>query len=226
MELLLFSLRWSHSRRSQESKMMHKAPSFFPYSILLLYLTAALFNVSLGFAPINPPVHRRSRFQYDTCNTYSKLYAGGQNDDSKSKVSLFDRLLKSFGIPQPTAKAPVEEPKILIEFVKPVRKLPKKKVVIIGSGMSGLASAKQLMESGCNDFIMVDSADGPGGRVRTDNVDGYLLDRGFQVFIDSYPEAKSLFDNDFSDLNLKSFLPGALVHYEYVTEYILHLNFT
>lgn len=199
--------------------MMHKAPSFFPYSILLLYLTAALLDVSLGFAPINPPVHRRSRFQYDTCNTNSKLYAGGQNDDGKSKVSFFDRFKKSFGIAQPVVKAPVVEPTPPIEVVvKTVRKLPKKKVVIIGSGMSGLASAKELMASGCNDFIMIDSADGPGGRVRTDNVDGYLLDRGFQVFIDSYPEAKSLFNDDFSDLNLKPFLPGALVHFEYVTE--------
>jgi Flavin containing amine oxidoreductase len=194
--------------------MIHKAPSFFPYSILLLCLTAALFNVSLGFAPLKLPVHRRSLFQYDTRYTNSKLYAGSQNEDSKSNVSLFDQLLKSFGISQPSGNSVKTKQKTSLKSGKAVRKLPKKKVIIIGSGMSGLASAKELMQSGCSDFIIVDSADGPGGRVRTDNVDGYLLDRGFQVFIDSYPEAKSLFDNDFSDLNLKSFLPGALVHYE------------
>ena len=194
--------------------MMHKAPSFFPYSILLLCLTAALFNLSLGFAPLKQPVHRRSQFQHDTRYTNSKLFAGSQKDDSKSNISLFDQLLKSFGISQATGNSSKGKQNSSVKFGKTVRKLPKKKVVIIGSGMSGLASAKQLMDSGCNDFIIVDSADGPGGRVRTDNVDGYLLDRGFQVFIDSYPEAKSLFNNDFSDLNLKSFLPGALVHYE------------
>jgi NAD(P)-binding Rossmann-like domain len=194
--------------------MMHKAPSFFPYSIYPLCLTAALFNLSLGFAPLKLPVHRRSLFQYDTRYTNSKLHAGSQNVDSKSSLSFFDQLLKSFGIPQPTGNFSNGKQKTSMKSGKAVRKLPKKKVIIIGSGMSGLASAKELMESGCNEFIVVDSADGPGGRVKTDNVDGYLLDRGFQVFIDSYPEAKLLFDNDFSNLNLKPFLPGALVHYE------------
>ena len=87
-------------------------------------------------------------------------------------------------------------------------------MIIIGTGLSGLAAAKELTKAGCNDFLMIDSADGPGGRVRTDVVDGYLLDRGFQVFIDSYPEAKSLFDGSFHELNLKPFLPGALVYYK------------
>ena len=194
--------------------MMHKAPSFFPYSIFLLCVAASLLHLSVGFAPRNLPVHRRSRFHYETRFTNSKLNAGSQNDDNKPNVSFFDQLLKSFGIPSGTGSSPIGKKKISMKSGRSVRKLPKKKVIIIGSGMSGLASAKELMESGCNDFIIVDSADGPGGRVRTDNVDGYLLDRGFQVFIDSYPEAKSLFDNDFSDLNLKSFLPGALVHYK------------
>jgi hypothetical protein len=27
-------------------------------------------------------------------------------------------------------------------------------------------------------------------QVRTDEVDGFLLDRGFQIFLTSYPEAK------------------------------------
>lgn len=49
-----------------------------------------------------------------------------------------------------------------------------------------------------------------GGRVRTDEVNGFLLDRGFQVFIESYPESQKLFDYD--ALELRPFLPGALVH--------------
>jgi phytoene dehydrogenase-like protein len=45
--------------------------------------------------------------------------------------------------------------------------------------------------------------------------DGYLLDRGFQVFLEEYPEAKALFDGgDLSALNLKQFLPGAKVYYD------------
>eukprot|EP00596_Hydrurales_sp_CCMP1899_P007189 CAMPEP_0119039900 /NCGR_PEP_ID=MMETSP1177-20130426/9650_1 /TAXON_ID=2985 /ORGANISM="Ochromonas sp, Strain CCMP1899" /LENGTH=374 /DNA_ID=CAMNT_0007004385 /DNA_START=450 /DNA_END=1571 /DNA_ORIENTATION=+ len=80
--------------------------------------------------------------------------------------------------------------------------------------MSGLACATEFMNNGFTDFLMIDSADRPGGRVRTDNVDGFLLDRGFQVFIDSYPEAKALFNDDYGVLNLKSFLPGALIHYD------------
>ena len=50
-----------------------------------------------------------------------------------------------------------------------------------------------------------------GGRVKTDQINGYLLDRGFQVFIESYPESQTLFN--YEDLNLKKFLPGAYVRY-------------
>jgi hypothetical protein len=45
--------------------------------------------------------------------------------------------------------------------------------------------------------------------VQTDEVNGYLLDRGFQVFIESYPESTRIFD--YTALNLRPFLPGALV---------------
>lgn len=39
-------------------------------------------------------------------------------------------------------------------------------------------------------FVLVEASDGVGGRVRTDEVEGFLLDRGFQIFLTSYPEAK------------------------------------
>jgi Flavin containing amine oxidoreductase len=39
-------------------------------------------------------------------------------------------------------------------------------------------------------FILLEASDGVGGRVRTDEVDGFLLDRGFQIFLTSYPEAQ------------------------------------
>ncbi len=58
---------------------------------------------------------------------------------------------------------------------------------------------------------MLEASDGVGGRIRTDLVDGFRLDRGFQVFLTSYPEAKSILD--YEALDLKPFLPGALVRY-------------
>ncbi len=85
--------------------------------------------------------------------------------------------------------------------------------VIIGAGISGLAAAKELEKHGVTS-ILVEASDKPGGRVQTDvHPDGYLLDRGFQVFIEEYPEVMELFDGNYDDLNLKQFLPGAKVRY-------------
>ena len=57
---------------------------------------------------------------------------------------------------------------------------------------------------------MIEAADRVGGRMATDEVDGFLLDRGFQVFLPSYPEARRLLD--YSALHLREFEPGALVY--------------
>ncbi len=54
-----------------------------------------------------------------------------------------------------------------------------------------------------------EASDGIGGRVRTDLVDGFQLDRGFQVLFTAYPEAQRQLDYD--ALDLRSFEPGALV---------------
>jgi phytoene dehydrogenase-like protein len=56
---------------------------------------------------------------------------------------------------------------------------------------------------------LLEASDRPGGRVRTDTVEGFRLDRGFQVMLTAYPEAKRLLD--YSALQLKKFEPGALV---------------
>ena len=45
--------------------------------------------------------------------------------------------------------------------------------------------------------------------MKTDTVDGFLLDRGFQVLLTAYREASCALD--FSQLNLQAFVPGALV---------------
>jgi phytoene dehydrogenase-like protein len=80
-------------------------------------------------------------------------------------------------------------------------------VLIIGAGLAGLCCARRLAKDGVT-FQIVEASDGIGGRVRTDEVDGFLLDRGFQVLLTAYPEARRVLD--YSRLDLKSFSPGAL----------------
>ncbi len=41
-------------------------------------------------------------------------------------------------------------------------------------------------------FVLLEASDGVGGRVRTDTVDGFTLDRGFAIFLTSYPETQVL----------------------------------
>ena len=85
---------------------------------------------------------------------------------------------------------------------------PQVDVVVIGAGLSGLAAARQIQQSGFS-VVVLESSDAVGGRVRTDNVDGYLLDRGFQVLLTAYPELATQVDLD--ALDLQAFDPGALV---------------
>lgn len=83
-------------------------------------------------------------------------------------------------------------------------------VLIVGGGLAGLSCARALQEKGVG-FQILEASDGLGGRVRTDEVDGYRLDRGFQVLLTAYPEAKRALDYD--KLQLKAFAPGALSWY-------------
>src|SRR5215470_3362109 len=82
------------------------------------------------------------------------------------------------------------------------------KVVIVGAGMAGLCCALRLQEKGIP-CVVLEASDAPGGRVRTDRVDGFLLDRGFQVLLTACPEARRLLD--YKALRLRTFSPGALV---------------
>ena len=80
-------------------------------------------------------------------------------------------------------------------------------VFIVGAGLAGLSCARQLHEKAVS-FQILEASDGVGGRVRTDQEDGFLLDRGFQVLLTAYPEAQRLLN--YSLLDLKSFAHGAL----------------
>lgn len=81
-------------------------------------------------------------------------------------------------------------------------------VVIVGAGLAGLTCAKVLHQQGL-DVTVVEADDGIGGRVRTDEVDGHLIDRGFQVLLTAYPEARVHLD--YEGLDLRAFEPAALV---------------
>jgi phytoene dehydrogenase-like protein len=83
-------------------------------------------------------------------------------------------------------------------------------VIIVGAGISGLACALSLRESGLTPLLL-DASDAVGGRIRTDRQDGFLLDRGFQVLQTWYPEARRMLD--YAALDLRPFDPGALVRF-------------
>nr|BFE75754.1 hypothetical protein GCM10020092_090550 [Actinoplanes digitatis] len=81
-------------------------------------------------------------------------------------------------------------------------------VVIVGGGLAGLAAARRLDRAGV-DWLLVEAADRLGGRVATDIVDGWRLDRGFQVVNTAYPRLSALVDID--TLDMRYFTPGVLV---------------
>ncbi len=81
-------------------------------------------------------------------------------------------------------------------------------VVVVGAGLAGLACAQDLARAGV-ECVVLEASDGVGGRVRTDAVDGYLLDRGFQILLTAYPEVRRRLD--LAALDLRTFEPGAVV---------------
>jgi len=66
-------------------------------------------------------------------------------------------------------------------------------VVVVGAGLAGLAAALHLHRAG-RSVTVYEASDGVGGRIRTDLVDGFRLDRGFQVLLPAYPELPHVVD--------------------------------
>ncbi|MGV9601076.1 NAD(P)/FAD-dependent oxidoreductase [Streptosporangium sandarakinum] len=81
-------------------------------------------------------------------------------------------------------------------------------VVVVGAGLAGLACAVRLHAAGVP-VRVVEAEDEVGGRVRTDVVDGFRLDRGFQVFNTAYPEARRVLD--IGALDVRPFSSGLIV---------------
>ena len=81
-------------------------------------------------------------------------------------------------------------------------------VLIVGAGLAGLACARLLTLSGINTHI-IEASSSVGGRVKTDEMNGFLLDRGFQVLLTSYNELKN--QVDLEQLDLRAFKSGSLI---------------
>lgn len=85
-----------------------------------------------------------------------------------------------------------------------------KKVLIVGAGLSGLACARVLAEKKVP-FQIIEATNSVGGRVKTEvTPEGFRLDEGFQVLLDSYPELKNCVD--LPALELQNFKSGALIY--------------
>jgi hypothetical protein len=74
------------------------------------------------------------------------------------------------------------------------------------AGVAGLSCGAALAAAGVR-VALLEASDGVGGRVRTDALDGFTLDRGFQIFLTSYPEAERALD--YAALDLRPFYAGA-----------------
>ncbi len=81
-------------------------------------------------------------------------------------------------------------------------------VTVVGAGLAGLVASRVLTRAGLS-VAVLEASDGVGGRVRSDIVDGFTLDRGFQVLLTAYPELHRHLD--MRALDIRMFEPGALV---------------
>ena len=84
-------------------------------------------------------------------------------------------------------------------------------VVVVGAGLAGLRCAQALVEAG-REVVVLEASDAVGGRIRTDRVDGFLVDRGFQLLNPAYPAVRRWVDVD--ALGLQPFGAGVAARTE------------
>lgn len=85
----------------------------------------------------------------------------------------------------------------------------KPEVIIVGGGITGLSAARILSRRGVP-FLLLESLSKLGGRIQSENYDGYILDNGFQIINTAYPEWENQQIN-LAALSLKSFASGAKI---------------
>ncbi len=81
-------------------------------------------------------------------------------------------------------------------------------VIIVGAGLAGLTAARHLHQRG-RKVLVLEASGRIGGRIKTDVVDGFLLDHGFQVYLTAYETAGH--ELDIQALGLGHFSAGSMV---------------
>lgn len=116
------------------------------------------------------------------------------------------------GCPHPTTSQPLHErlPPPTLTGV-PTTGSDDADVIVVGAGLAGLVAARTLIDAGRH-VLLLESSDAVGGRVRTDEVDGYLIDRGFQLYNPAYPEGRRQLDHEI--LRLRPFSRGVILRHD------------
>jgi len=61
--------------------------------------------------------------------------------------------------------------------------------IVIGAGLAGLTATRNLESTG-KSVLLIEASNEVGGRVRSDHIDGYICDRGFQVINPKYRQVE------------------------------------
>lgn len=81
-------------------------------------------------------------------------------------------------------------------------------IIVVGAGLAGLTCARLIQAAG-QDVVVLEASDGVGGRVRSDQINGFTVDRGFQVLFEAYPAVQRQLK--LPALELQAFDPGAII---------------